>query len=93
MAGHGWLVMRAAAIALLLAGCDSFEAASSAIKHQAFITTVTVDPRLPTLGLAVMRPGICEITLRKYPICLLHEIRHCIEGNWHEGRDSDEDCY
>lgn len=34
----------------------------------------------------------CKIILRKYPQCLLHEVRHCIEGNWHEGKESHDDC-
>lgn len=36
--------------------------------------------------------GFCHIRLRKYPHCLLHEIRHCFEGDFHKGEDSDEDC-
>lgn len=34
----------------------------------------------------------CTVILRKYPECLLHEVRHCTEGNWHEGRESTQDC-
>jgi hypothetical protein len=35
----------------------------------------------------------CAIVLRKYPQCLLHEIRHCIEGEWHDREvPNDEDC-
>lgn len=47
-----------------------------------------------TAGTATYLPPInaCVITLREYPQCLLHEIRHCIEGQWHPGRTSDEDC-
>ena len=35
----------------------------------------------------------CHIVLRKYPVCLLHELRHCLEGDWHP-RDAPntEDC-
>lgn len=43
-------------------------------------------------GEAHVKPGECVIRLRKYPRCLLHEIRHCVEGNWHEGRITTEDC-
>ena len=35
----------------------------------------------------------CVIYLRQYPVCLQHEMRHCFEGNFHEGHTSDEDCY
>jgi len=34
----------------------------------------------------------CVITLRQYPECLLHEIRHCFEGQWHDARPNSEDC-
>lgn len=34
----------------------------------------------------------CKIYLRSYPQCLKHEIRHCFEGNWHQGRETDKDC-
>lgn len=46
-----------------------------------------------TLGYAEITEDTCAIYLRKYPICLQHEIRHCFEGNWHEGRKTDEDCF
>lgn len=36
--------------------------------------------------------GKCIIYLRQYPQCLSHEVRHCLEGNWHEGRKSEEGC-
>ena len=42
---------------------------------------------------AHVKPGECVIRLKRYPQCLLHEIRHCVEGNWHEGRNSTEDCH
>jgi hypothetical protein len=50
------------------------------------------NPRV--LGTATYLRSIntCIITLREYPVCLLHEIRHCFEGQWHPGRDTDEDC-
>lgn len=45
-----------------------------------------------TYGRAEYAPGYCRITLREYPTCLLHEIRHCIEGDFHPNIDSVEDC-
>lgn len=46
-----------------------------------------------TLAYAEIYPdNICIIYLRKYPQCLAHEVRHCYEGNWHEGRHTDEGC-
>ena len=44
-------------------------------------------------GMAMYQDGRCIIILREYPNCLLHEMRHCIEGEWHPGRDTLEDCY
>jgi hypothetical protein len=45
-------------------------------------------------GTATYLPAwnLCIITLREYLQCLLHEIRHCFEGQWHPGRDTVEDC-
>lgn len=35
----------------------------------------------------------CDVVLRKYPVCLLHELRHCIEGDWHpRDEPNTEDC-
>lgn len=45
------------------------------------------------LGIAEIVGSTCTIYIRRYPQCLLHEVRHCFEGNWHEGKKSDEDCY
>jgi hypothetical protein len=47
-----------------------------------------------TLGSARYLPqtNTCIIILKSYPTCLLHEIRHCFEGQWHPGRDTVEDC-
>lgn len=36
--------------------------------------------------------GFCNIRLREYPKCLLHEIRHCFEGDYHPNEASDDDC-
>lgn len=87
-----WLIAFLTAFIGLAVSSDVIK--SPAQKLQSiFIVVLKIDPNLPTLGLAEMRPGSCIITLRKYPICLLHEIRHCTEGDWHAGRNSDEDCY
>lgn len=68
------------------------------IKRSNFQVAIVEQPnKLPdnVLGSATYLPASnhCVIILRQYPVCLLHEIRHCLEGNWHEGRTSDEDCY
>ena len=81
--------------AALLAGCSSFDYTKPAIKNKAFTVSVE-EGELPAnvMGTATYYPSFnaCIIILREYPKCLLHEIRHCLEGNWHEGRNSDEDC-
>lgn len=45
------------------------------------------------IGTADITGNVCTIHLRKYPQCLAHEVRHCYEGNWHEGEDNDDWCY
>ena len=75
---------------VLLAGCTD---PPPQLKYPGFVVHITIDPALPELGLTTMAPGICKITLREYPTCLLHEIRHCTEGNWHAGRETDKDCF
>lgn len=39
--------------------------------------------------------GVHHIWLlkKKYPYCLQHEIRHVLEGNFHAGRSSLDDCF
>jgi len=47
------------------------------------------------LGQATMGTHLCSIEIRKdvYPNCVTHEVMHCMSGDWHKGRDSDEFCY
>ena len=33
-----------------------------------------------------------EVLRSKYPRCILHEIRHAFEGNWHEGWETADYC-
>ena len=77
------------ALALSLAGCD---AEPAVIAQDKFRVQLRVVPSLETRGLAVWQEGECQILLREYPECLLHEVRHCIEGDWHKGRETDWDC-
>ena len=77
------------ALALSLVGCD---AEPKEIAQDSFRMQLSVVPGLETRGLAVWQEGECQILLRKYPECLLHEVRHCFEGEWHPGRETDEDC-
>jgi hypothetical protein len=82
------------ALTLLLSSCTTYD--SPKILRSAFTLSITESDNLPpnTLGTAVYHPSLnaCIITLRKYPQCLLHEIRHCIEGDWHGDLPNTEDC-
>lgn len=80
--------------AILLAGCDDFDPAPAAPQRSTSLITVTIDPNLKTDGWAHWKGNTCLITLRRYPVCLGHEVRHCLEGHFHpEGTRSGEDCY
>ena len=52
------------------------------------------DGRLAMAWAWMDKDRVCYIHMprNKYPRCLQHEVRHCIEGNWHKGRVSTEDC-
>ena len=80
---------------LLLSGCAALNAptpirndvrviikAPQGYKDENKLGTTTYLPTMNT----------CVITLRQYPECLLHEIRHCFEGQWHDARPNSEDC-
>lgn len=85
---------------VLLAGCSSFDPEPYNIIHPTTTVTVEVDPMMGFMhegevdpawgtgggvtGEALVTPTTCHITLRDYPLCLAHEMRHCLEGpNWH----------
>lgn len=84
-----WLVLAV----LVIAGCGVFDAPAPVLERTASIITIKINPGLQSLGLATWTGDLCTITLRKYPVCLQHEVRHCLEGNWHAGRETAEDCY
>ena len=46
-------------------------------------------------GLAQWDGQQCWVTLIKdqYPMCLQHEVRHCIEGKWHTEKWNNDDCF
>lgn len=83
-----------------LQGCASLEPAYKVQLPNTVAVTIEQAPEKLTkkeLGRATIKmkdgtPYACHVILRQYPVCLLHELRHCFEGNWHEGRDSGEDC-
>lgn len=63
-----------------------------------FPISIAVNPQLEKWGesRAHYKDGqvqSCEIILKRYPACLLHEIRHCTEGDWHpRDEPNTEDC-
>lgn len=83
-----------------LQGCASLEPAYKVELPNTVSVTIEQSPeklKPRELARAVIqrkdgKPYACQVILREYPVCLLHEIRHCFEGNWHEGRESEENC-
>lgn len=80
-------------ILLSMIGCT--ENHPPEVNFDKYISDVVIeeDKTLPTLGRQQTVGGVCFIKLKQYPICLQHEIRHCIEGNWHQGYESNDDCF
>jgi len=88
--------MKLAMFSLLLAGCAT---QPQQIAYSDFQFHLRVAPEqlaenvngtATLLDLGGQR--VCVVNLRQYPVCLLHEIRHCIEGNWHDEKPNSEDC-
>lgn len=81
---------------LLAAGCSGFFNGPQPRRDEVFVHIRLVDD-LPhgQFGLASCHDAFCSIQLRRetYPYCLLHELRHPFEGNFHEGHHSTEDCH
>lgn len=86
-----------AAALVLLTGCDSTEEHYQIQRTAVVVELAGMPADVPptVLGRAVQKGegAICRIELREYPTCLLHEIRHCFEDNWHAGRDTTEGCH
>lgn len=89
--GYGAAVC-ALLLCLLLTACTSLGAPRPVLERTASIINVKIDPTLTTLGHAQWAGQLCTVTLREYPTCLAHEVRHCLEGLWHADRESDLDC-
>ena len=99
--------MRILIICLLLTGCAAFDPEPYNIIHPISQITITVDPMLGMMpdqyeshvaGVARVNGDTCHITLREYPVCLAHEVRHCFEGAWHPEQSdtfpgNDDDCW
>lgn len=86
-----WLC--ASLLVAVLVACASFDTPEPVLERTASIITVKIDPTLTTLGNSQWSGQLCTITLREYPTCLAHEVRHCLEGKWHGNRVSNRDCF
>lgn len=83
--------------ALLLAGCDQTPAQierTEALVHIRLVDQIDYKPGWDALGVTRCANGVCVIQIRRdmYPHCLTHELRHVMEGDWHPGRETTEDC-
>lgn len=83
----------------LLLGCSTFETPPPA-RYRNKVTIIVVENKnLPQNSRYIQQGSsmsfkdsdVCVIQLRNYPEYLGHEVRHCLEGNWHEGRKNGED--
>lgn len=100
-------ILTLAALLLLLQGCATFESQQTPLRmytqNPTVVVTVEIDPLLNTrlgredwLGYSMHVKGggnRCHIVLKEYPICLGHEMIHCLSGNFHKGHASDDWCY
>jgi len=81
----------ALSLSLALSAC-SVQTRPSIEKH-VFSIVIQEVPTLKNHGTQEWTVGRCVIKLREYPVCLQHEVRHCIEGNWHKGIETTDDCF
>lgn len=79
------------ALILLIPGC--FEKKEYNKEDMDFVLVIKEDPNLTVDGKFEKVKGICTVTLKAYPRCLKHEVRHCVEGYFHGHMQSGEDCY
>lgn len=92
--------MRLISIALLglcLAACAQPRPQYDLQRTEATVRVHIVEriPGRPNLyGLSSCREGDCEVWIRRsvYPKCLVHELRHAFEGDFHPMGPSTEDC-
>lgn len=76
----------------LLTGCASGATINDVVNRTVKITVIE-NPLIEQEGLAFIGGDTCTIILKRYPKCLKHEIRHCLEGQWHGENESSQDCY
>lgn len=85
-------------LVLLLTGCstvfDPPQRPQILYPRMTVVVSESKNLKYEELGTATIYPKLklCIVQLRRYPRCLQHEMRHCIEGNWHGDAPNDEDC-
>lgn len=90
-------MLRAAIACAFLAGCASTPMEYNMQRTEATVRIHVVE-RIPgrtnLYGLSSCTGGVFDIWIRRsvYPKCLVHEIRHAFEGNFHTMGPSIEDC-
>ena len=79
--------------AALLVGCATVEPSTKtpSIDHPTFMFSIREQPNElddnvngTATWLYIDGVRYCIVNLRKYPEYLAHEMRHCIEGHWHD---------
>ena len=91
-------MIRAAVLCLILAGCQVFDAPEKPQivypQFQFVIVESSNGLKPDEQGMATIFPNmkVCAVQLKTYPRCLLHEVRHCIEGKWHGDEKNGDDC-
>lgn len=67
---------------------------TEALVHLKLVDQINYKPGYEAFGLTRCANGVCVVGLRRdrYPACVTHELRHVMEGDWHPGRETTEDC-
>ena len=81
-------------LSILLTSCTTFIEHNTRVSipnHEPMIISIhKSESKNPnTLGYVEITGNVCKVFLTNYPNYLAHEIRHCFEVNWHEGREDD----
>jgi hypothetical protein len=77
----------------LILSCSVFNPATPKMVRNTSTITIVENPHIKTDGYARWYGDVCFIELKRYPVCLAHEVRHCLEEHFHpEGIYSSEDC-
>lgn len=64
------------------------------LSHVHLVDHIDYQPGAEAFGLSRCANGVCvlHVLRERYPFCLLHELRHAFEGDWHPGRETLDDC-